>query len=230
MNKNKKIILILCSLFIVLSGVLYLNSDFIGRYSIGKNSTGEYVSETNTGTDGFISSVQDGDDTAKNSKLQTSSEDIKADSENSRIVVYICGAVKKPGVYEFGADSRVCDAVKAAKGFKKGAARTSINQARLLVDGEQINILTFKQYKKKSSNKATQQTEAETETNKDGLVNINTASAAELTSLSGIGQSRADAIIEYRETSGTFKDISDIMKISGIKEGIFNKIKNNICV
>lgn len=48
--------------------------------------------------------------------------------------------------------------------------------------------------------------------------------------MSGIGQSRADAIIEYRETNGTFKDISDIMKISGIKEGIFNKIKNKICV
>ena len=138
--------------------------------------------------------------------------------------------MKKPGVYEFETDSRVCDAVKAARGFIKGAAKTAVNQARTLVDGEQINIPTLKQYKKKYSNKVTQQTDSESEPEKDGLVNINTASAGELTSLSGIGQSRADAIIEYRETNGTFKDISDIMKISGIKEGIFNKIKNKICV
>lgn len=177
----------------------------------------------------FISSIQNYD-TAENDKLQTSAKNIKSDSENSKVIVYICGAVKKPGVYEFETDSRVCDAVKAARGFKKGAAKTAVNQARTLVDGEQINIPTLKQYKKKYSNKVTQQTDSESEPEKDGLVNINTASAGELTSLSGIGQSRADAIIEYRETNGTFKDISDIMKISGIKEGIFNKIKNKICV
>ena len=219
MNKNKKIILIICGLFIVLSGALYLGSDSIGKY----------ISEKNTVNNEFVSSIQSYD-TAENDKVQTSSKNIKPDSENSKVVVYICGAVKRPGVYEFGINSRVCDAVKAAKGFKKGAAKTAINQARLLVDGEQINIPTVKQYKKKSLNKAVQQTESESETEKDGLVNINTASAEELTSLSGIGQSRADAIIEYRETNGTFKDVADIMKISGIKEGIFNKIKNKICV
>ncbi len=219
MNKNKKIILIICGLFIVLSGILYMSSDSIGKY----------ISEKNTGTNEFNSSIQSYD-TVQDNKLQTSSKDIKSDSENSKIVVYICGAVKKPGVYEFGTDSRVCDAVKAAKGFKKGAVETAVNQARLLVDGEQINIPTLKQYKKKFSNKVTRQTEVESKSETDGLVNINTASAPELTSLSGIGQSRADAIIEYRETNGTFKDVSDIMKISGIKEGIFNKIKNKICV
>lgn len=226
MNKNKKIILILCSFFIVLSGILYVNSDSIGRY----------MSEKDNLKSGLISSVQSYGDSENVSSGDTNSDSATDTSKRKgKIVVYICGAVKKPGVYEFETDSRVYDAIKAANGFKKDAVRTAINQARPLEDGEQINIPTVKQLKKKSSSlnsqiEKRQQSEADSSSENSGLVNINTASASELTSLSGIGQSRADAIIEYRETNGGFKDISDIMKISGIKEGIFNKIKNKISV
>lgn len=227
MKKNKKIILIICGFFIVLSGILYTNSDSIGRYMSAKN----------TSKNELISSVQSYKNTSDSKTGQT---DVAIATENiehkdEKIIVYICGAVKKPGVYEFKTGSRVYDAVKAAKGFKKGAARTVINQARRLEDGEQIDIPTLKQLKKNSrlSNSQigeNQQSETDSVSENDGLININTASASELTSLSGIGQSRADAIIEYRETNGGFKDISDIMKISGIKEGVFNKIKNKISV
>lgn len=64
--------------------------------------------------------------------------------------MYICGAVKHPGVYKFTAGSRINDAINAASGFKKGAARTAINQARVLEDGEQITIPTLKQVKRNS--------------------------------------------------------------------------------
>ena len=166
----------------------------------------------------------------------------KKSDRQSQVVVYICGAVKHPGVYKFTAGSRVNDAVNAASGFKKGAARTAINQARVLEDGEQITIPTLKQVKRKQLSKTTdgdnfqdkttdnENTDSSERESQDTLININTASAGELTSLSGIGQSRADAIIEYRQSNGKFQSIEDIMKIPGIKQGIFNKIKNKISV
>ena len=80
---------------------------------------------------------------------------------------------------------------------------------------------------KTTDNENTDSSERESQ---NTLININTASAGELTSLSGIGQSRADAIIEYRQSNGKFQSIEDIMKIPGIKQGIFNKIKNKISV
>ena len=64
----------------------------------------------------------------------------------------------------------------------------------------------------------------------DGLVNINTASIQELTSISGIGESRAQAIIAYREQHGQFTDIEGIKEVDGIKDGLFNKIKDKITV
>ena len=166
----------------------------------------------------------------------------KKSNGQSQVVVYICGAVKHPGVYKFTAGSRVNDAVNAASGFKKGAARTAINHARVLEDGEQITIPTLKQVKRKQLSKTTdgdnfqdkttdnENTDSSERESQNTLININTASAGELTSLSGIGQSRADAIIEYRQSNGKFQSIEDIMKIPGIKQGIFNKIKNKISV
>ena len=74
----------------------------------------------------------------------------KKSDRQSQVVVYICGAVKHPGVYKFTAGSRVNDAVNAASGFKKGAARTAINQARVLEDGEQITIPTLNKLKENS--------------------------------------------------------------------------------
>lgn len=233
MKNNKKIIMIICGLFILVSGFAYINSDAVGKFVYKDNtkySSSEdtkYVSSKNTD---YISSSD------KKSYNEISGKDnhsdIKTDGQ-SQVVVYICGAVKHPGVYKFTAGSRVDDAIKAASGFKKGAAKTVINQARVLEDGEQITIPTLKQVKKKqfsgkiADNENTESSESKSQ---GALININTASASELTSLSGIGQSRADAIIEYRQSNGKFDKIEDIMKIPGIKQGIFDKIKNKISV
>lgn len=198
---------------------------------MNSDSVGRYISEKNDSKNELISSVSSYDNIEKDSldKIKSDSEP-QNNSKQKKIVVYICGAVKKPGVYEFKSGSRVYDAVKAADGFKKHAVKTAINQARYLEDGEQISIPTIKEFKTNSSKEEIKQDKTASSPANDKLININTASASELTSLSGIGQSRADAIIEYRETNGSFKDISDIMKISGIKEGVFNKIKNKISV
>ena len=242
MKNNKKIIMIICGLFILLSGFAYINSDAIGKF-VYKDDTEysslddtKYVSSKNTDC------ISSSDKKSYNKMFGKDNHNDKKSNGQSQVVVYICGAVKHPGVYKFTAGSRINDAINAASGFKKGAARTAINQARVLEDGEQITIPTLKQVKRKQLSKITdgdnfqdkttdnENTDSSERESQDTLININTASAGELTSLSGIGQSRADAIIEYRQSNGKFQSIEDIMKIPGIKQGIFNKIKNKISV
>lgn len=242
MKNNKKIIMIICGLFILLSGFAYINSDAIGKF-VYKDDTEysslddtKYVSSKNTDC------ISSSDKKSYNKMSGKDNHNDKKSNGQSQVVVYICGAVKHPGVYKFTAGSRINDAINAASGFKKGAARTAINQARVLEDGEQITIPTLKQVKRKQLSKITdgdnfqdkttdnENTDSSERESQDTLININTASAGELTSLSGIVQSRADAIIEYRQSNGKFQSIEDIMKIPGIKQGIFNKIKNKISV
>ncbi|MBS5363373.1 MAG: helix-hairpin-helix domain-containing protein [Butyribacter sp.] len=242
MKNNKKIIMIICGLFILVSGFAYINSDAIGKFvykddtEYSSSDDTKYVSSKNTGC------ISSSDRKSYNKMSGKDNLNDKKSDRQSQVVVYICGAVKHPGVYKFTAGSRVNDAVNAASGFKKGAARTAINQARVLEDGEQITIPTLKQVKRKQLSKITdgdnfqdkttdnENTDSSERESQDTLININTASAGELTSLSGIGQNRADAIIEYRQSNGKFQSIEDIMKIPGIKQGIFNKIKNKISV
>lgn len=145
-----------------------------------------------------------------------------AEKEEALIYVYLCGAVTNPGVYQIAEGSRLFEAIDAAGGMLEEAEITSQNLARVLQDGEQIRILT------KEEAKASVQTGSTPK--EKGLVNINTASVQELTTLTGIGESRAQAIIEYRETNGLFKNIEGIKRVAGIKDGLFDKIKDKITV
>ncbi len=135
------------------------------------------------------------------------------------IYVYVCGAVNNAGVYKIAGGSRLYEAVELAGGFTDDADEACLNLAREVKDGEQIIIRTVEEAQ------AAQEAACG-----DGLVNINTASAAELTTISGIGESRAQAIIAYREANGGFGSIEDIKKVEGIKDGLFAKIKDKITV
>lgn len=145
-------------------------------------------------------------------------------SSNDVIYVYICGEVKHPGVYKFSKDDRIVAAIKASGGLTSKASAESINQAEKMKDGQQITIPSKKQTAKNegSDSKAVQSS--------SGKININTAGVKELMTLSGIGEAKASDIISYREEHGPFSDISDIMKIQGIKEGIYHKIKDKITI
>lgn len=144
-------------------------------------------------------------------------------SEMSKIYVYICGQVKHPGVYKFPKDARIVSAVEAAGGLTSRAAPDSINQAEKMKDGQQIYVPSKKETSQKNSSK--KGTGSET-----GKININTAGKEELMSLPGIGEAKAQSIIAYREEHGPFSNTEDIMKIQGIKEGIYNKLKDNITI
>ena len=170
-----------------------------------------------------------------------------ASSEETKIlVVHICGAVSAPGVYELPAGSRIIDAVEAGGGFLPEAEEACCNLAEEIVDGCQIYIMTKSescadgQTEKKagiqtSPDSDMQTTDRNVRSNsapalENGLVNLNTADIAALMTLPGIGESRAKAIISYREQHGAFAQIEDIMKISGIKQAAFSKIKDKITV
>lgn len=152
-------------------------------------------------------------------------------SEKSGVYVYICGEVIKPGVYELSGDSRIYEAVDAAGGFTENAARECVNLASKVSDGMQITIYNREEAASLQADSASVDGNAgKSGTSGSGLVNLNTATKEELMTLKGIGESKAEDIIRYREKSGGFKKIEDIMKISGIKENGFQKIKDSITV
>ena len=152
-------------------------------------------------------------------------------SEKSGIYVYICGEVINPGVYELSGDSRIYEAVDAAGGFTENAARECVNLASKVSDGMQITIYNREEAASLPADSVSVGGNAgKSGTSGSGLVNLNTATKEELMTLKGIGESKAEDIIRYREKSGGFKKIEDIMKISGIKENGFQKIKDSITV
>lgn len=167
--------------------------------------------------------------------VQISVEDISSGEQKpSEILVYVCGAVNAPDVYELEPDSRIIDAVKKAGGFMSEAAEDYHNLAAPLSDGMKIYVPTIQEVEEGYSEipEPGQISDGQTEysfgDSKNGKVNINTADAAELKTLNGIGDKRAQDIIDYRESHGRFKKIDDIMLVPGIKNGIFSKICDDI--
>ncbi len=122
------------------------------------------------------------------------------------VYVYVCGAVNAPGVYELKKDARVFEAITLAGGMTAEAAPEAVSQARTVADGEQIYVPTVRE------------------------VQMQGSGVEELMTLTGIGEAKAQSILDYREEHGKFGSIEDLMLIEGIKEGVFNKIKEDITI
>lgn len=146
-------------------------------------------------------------------------------AEPETICVYVCGAVKQPGIAELPAGSRVYQAVEACGGLTEEADEQSLNHAALLEDGMQVTVLT-----KMEAETATNVPKNEGQSAGEGKININHAAAEELKTLPGIGDAKAADIIQYREQTGAFQSIEEIKNISGIKDAVFEKIKDRITV
>ena len=147
------------------------------------------------------------------------------------IVVYICGEVNKPGVYELEPGSRIFDAINVAGGYSKDAYVESVNLAQVISDEQMIYIPSADDVQNMTEGQIIANTvDITRNSTSNSKVNINTASISELTTIPGIGESKANKIISYRTEHGKFNSIEDIMNISGIKEGLFNKVKDYICV
>ena len=146
--------------------------------------------------------------------------------EKEFIYVHVCGAVVLPGVYKLPAGSRAYEAVDAAGGVTDDAAPYLVNLAGVLCDEQKLYI-------PKEGEDVTQEEYAQSayaRTSEKTKVNINTATKEQLMTLNGVGQSKADAIISYREKNGSFKNIEQIMEVNGIKNAAFERIKEDITV
>lgn len=210
---------------------------------------------TNDAENPVLSTTEENTGTSKASAVE--SKDTRNDGAESSemIVVYVCGAVEKPGVVKLKAGSRVFEAIEKAGGMTSEADSVYLNLAGELTDGVKVYVPTLEETKegqvagdtfddsipsKNASKNAgsnsndtgvTNSVDSGVSSKNDGsLVNINTATKEELMTLPGVGESKANSIIKYRDDNGGFRTIEDIMNITGIKEGLFNKIKEKITV
>jgi competence protein ComEA len=141
------------------------------------------------------------------------------------VIVHITGAVPRPGVYALPQGARVQDAISAAGGFLAEAEKSQINLAALLEDGEKLDIPFIEGGLPIVATPGPTVVAVTTE-----LININTASAAELDTLPAIGPSLAQRIIEYREQNGPFVSAEDIINVPGIGVGNYERFKDLITV
>lgn len=186
------------------------------------------------GTNGTALNAGGTNDTALNTGSTARTADTAAEIRNAdsdTVLVHICGEVQTPGVYELTADSRICDVLLLAGGFTADADTEAVNMAAGIEDGMQIVIPAETDRTSETTGNSFYRT-GETAAGKTESqpVNINTADKETLMSLPGIGAGKAEAVIAYREAGGIFKDIKDIMLVDGIKEGVYAKIKDKICV
>ena len=241
-------------LFIGIAGAVFV---FSGKNE-GKETGLEVVEDMSSGSANYSRSGYDKtvDSTLVDNKKEEftknsrgKSADVQPTGEDSpnagagRIFVHVCGAVRREGVYELSPDARVVDAIRAAGGCTKKAASFGINQAEALKDGVQVYVPTKAELKKETNgvgSLASFGTEGvrtglssqgmNPGGGGDALININLATKEELMKLNGVGEAKAELIITYRQAKGGFKDIKDIMKIKGIKQKFFDKIKDKICI
>ncbi len=154
-------------------------------------------------------------------------------AEEDTLCVYICGEVMMPGVYELPEGSRVWQALQAAGGLTEDADVMALNQAALLSDGEQISVLSRDETASLRAAGQLPQTAGSGSAQPGGdaaRVNLNTADAETLMTLPGIGQTRADLILRYREEHGGFSGPEELMNIDGIGEKSYQKLQAYITV
>ena len=173
-------------------------------------------------------------------KEDTKEEDKKEEENTSikKITVDIKGMVNNPGVYEVDSDSRINDVIALAGGLKEGADTSNINLAKIVSDEMTIIVYSTEEVLEKFKQEVcicncpyiVNDACIGEDNNDNNLININTASIEELTTLTGIGDVKAEAIIKYRNEVGKFKTKEEILNVDGIGESLFEKIKDDITV
>lgn len=206
MQKNKKTvgIISIVVIFICFTGVYMIK----GKDTLG-NSFDDTIFE---------------EETSNNEEIK---ENIEVKEE--KILVDIKGEIKKPGVYELDKGSIVEDLIKLAGGITDKGTLDTINRAQELKKNEAILIPNKDELKETKAFNNTSIKSNIDNSSENELININTADSDELNKINGIGKSKAEAIIKYREENGGFKSIEEIKNVSGIGEATFEKIKSSIC-
>ena len=169
-------------------------------------------------------------------------ENVVEKPKQTKVIVDVKGAVNAPGVYELTEENNVIDAVNAAGGLREDSDTNNINLSKKLKDEMVIIVYTIGEVQNmKEASKITcppvndvcvtkDDEKAVLEDEETGIININEATKENLMTLTGIGESKANAIIEYREKNGNFESIEDIKNVPGIGDSLFEKIKDSITV
>ena len=224
MNKILKKIqmLIRKGLFFIFVGFICITACGCGSGEISLYEDMEAVSSnqsTETGDEDDSETV-DSDD-SETANLDISSEKV------GKIKVYVCGAVRSPGVYELDADARINDALEMAGGFAENADIDIVNLADVAADGQKIYFPVEGEDIQSDIGK---NQNGQADAGSDRLININEAGVEELTELPGIGETRAGQIVEYRQTYGRFSGKEDVKNVSGIGDSIYRKLETYITV
>lgn len=215
--KYKKLIKTGCLiLFILLTGIFY-------SCKISKSNTPIVSLDNNLMDQPIESDEVSNAETSNTDANQLNSLDEEVEN---LIYVHLCGAVNNPDVYVVKENTRLVELIELAGGLTKDASSEAVNQAAILLDGEQIYIPTKEEVELGIVGITTDNTLDST----NGKVNINKATSEELMTLPGIGEAKALSIINYRSESGGFKSIEEIKNISGIKDSVFNKISDKITI
>lgn len=196
--------------------------------SNGENTSAENSNVENSNVENTALIESATKDSASNKKDGTD----LSEQNQELAYVHICGAVTNPGVYRIDEGSRIIDVIDLAGGLTEDAAGDYINQAQQITDGLRIYIPDKEEVKMLPSiDLFTEDTVTSKQTSEaKKLVDINEADINQLMELPGIGQKKAETIIEYRDNNGGFQKPEDLMKIPGIKEGMFQKISPYITV
>ena len=153
---------------------------------------------------------------------ETNNKDERAENRHDeKIFVDVKGAVKHPGVFETTKDKRIKDLIEEAGGLLDDADTSTLNLSQKVKDQMVIYIL-------KHGEKPKQISDSGSSSSNTDVININTANKEQLMKISGVGKTKAEAIISYREKNGDFKKKEDITKVRGIGKSTFEKIKDKI--
>lgn len=225
-DKKKVGIFIILVMVIISAVVIYC---FSGFKELKKNDTESIfvedqscIEQNNSNEDNKNLKNEDSDNSTNSNMIDRSNKKEKT------ITVEIKGEVKKPDVYTLKEDSIVKDLIEKAGGLTENADIGNINRAKQLQNHELIYICNKNEETNISEDKNVEQSSANTQ--KDSKVNINLATVEDFKTIKGIGEAKANSIVEYREKNGGFNSIEDVKNVDGIGEKMFEKIKDRLTV
>ncbi|MCD7708697.1 MAG: helix-hairpin-helix domain-containing protein [Clostridiales bacterium] len=237
LNEKKRIVTMLCAAAVALT-LAGCGAD-AGAYLMSGGTEAETADSGEGAAQEDLAAEQD-------SSYAAAPDDATADipeteEDSGTVLVYVCGQVNTPGVYELPEGSRVCDAVNAAEGMSDEACGTYWNLAEVLSDGQMLYFPTDEEVAEggitaldvaeaSGSGGAAASSGSGGSSDDGGLVNINTATLEQLETLPGIGEAKAKAIISYREENGNFASTDAIVNVSGIGDATYQNMKDYITV
>lgn len=224
--KEYKILIGFSLIGLIIAGFLMINSKSDRQSNVAELAQGTVASSK-------TESEEISTGTKKNSQKEKAEPQTSSSEESEFLTVDVKGAVKNPGIYQLKKTSRINDAIQKAGGLTTDADSKSINLAQKLTDEAVVYVATMGENAASvSSNTGQSSTSGTSEvaSQKGNKVNLNTADLSELQTISGIGQKRAQDILDYREANGKFNSVDDLKNVSGVGAKTLEKLKEYVTV